>query len=156
MYYSNVSDIRPEDVHPFVKTAQNNKIVRYFNKEKSVFHPWKGLSPQAMEQAFHGDIEKNKITKLIKNDDDVSYFSSIVNYFLFLQRAATIKLLQDNYQFLLECYLELQYNSVYPFINKIELANFAEKSKLIDEKLNMANCDLLFVSSNDQKKGGIK
>ena len=109
-----------------------------------------------MEQAFHGDIEKNKITKLIKNDDDVSYFSSKLNYILFLQRAATVKLLQDNYQFLLECYLELQYNSVYPFINKIELANFAEKSKLIDEKLNMANCDLLFVSSNDQKKGGIK
>ena len=109
-----------------------------------------------MEQAFHGDIEKNKITKLIKNDDDVSYFQSKLNYILFLQRAATVKLLQDNYQFLLECYLELQYNSVYPFINKIELANFAEKSKLIDEKLNMANCDLLFVSSNDQKKGGIK
>ena len=52
--------------------------------------------------------------------------------------------------------MELQYNSVYPFVNKIELSNFAEKAKLIDERLNMANCDLLFVSANDNKKGGIK
>ena len=36
------------------------------------------------------------------------------------------------------------------------MSNFAEKAKLIDDKLNMANCDLLFVSANDQKKGGIK
>ena len=61
----------------------------------------------------------------------------------------TIQYLKSNYIYLLECYLELQYNSVYPFVNKIELSNFAEKAKLIDEKLNMANCDLLFVSSHD-------
>ena len=158
MYYSNVSDIRPEDVHPFVKNRNTNKIVRYFDKEKSVFHPWKALTPLAQEQAFASDLEKNKITKLIKNDEDVSIKKPnfIANEFLFLQRDATLKYLKENYVFLLECYLELQYNSVYPFVNKIEMANFAEKSKLIDEKLNMSNCDLLFVSSHDQKKGGIK
>ena len=151
MYYSNVSDIRPEDVHPFVKNRNTNKIVRYFDKEKSVFHPWKALTPLAQEQAFASDLEKNKITKLIKNDEDVSIKKPnfIANEFLFLQRDATLKYLKENYVFLLECYLELQYNSVYPFVNKIEMANFAEKSKLIDEKLNMSNCDLLFVSSHD-------
>ena len=45
---------------------------------------------------------------------------------------------------------------MYPFINKIELANFCEKAKLIGENLNQAHCDLLYVSSNDVKKGGIK
>ena len=44
MYYSNISDIRPEEVHPFSKTAISNKIIRRFNKETSVFQPWKGLT----------------------------------------------------------------------------------------------------------------
>lgn len=44
MYFTDISDIRPEEVHPFSKTAVTNKIIRRFNKEKSVFHPWKGLS----------------------------------------------------------------------------------------------------------------
>ena len=70
--------------------------------------------------------------------------------------ARTTAYLKENYPFIKECYLELQYNSVYPFINKIELSSFCEKSHLIDEKLNMANCDLLFVSSNTNNKGGIK
>ena len=44
MYFTNVSDIRPEDVHPFVKPSKSNKVVRRFVKEKSVFQPWKDLS----------------------------------------------------------------------------------------------------------------
>lgn len=64
--------------------------------------------------------------------------------------------MKANYEFLRAIFLELQYNSVYPFVNKIELASFCEKSKLLDDRLNMAKCDLLFVSSNVQQKGGIK
>ena len=41
-------------------------------------------------------------------------------------------------------------------MNKIELANFCEDAKLIDERLNLANCDLLFVSSSVKQRGGIK
>ena len=47
MYFTNVSDIRPEDVHPFVKPSRSNKVVRRFVKEKSVFQPWKDLSADA-------------------------------------------------------------------------------------------------------------
>ena len=64
--------------------------------------------------------------------------------------------MESHYDFIREVYLELQYNSVYPFVNKIELASFCEKSKLIDQTLNMSNCDLLFVSSSTTGKGGIK
>ena len=64
--------------------------------------------------------------------------------------------MEFNYDFLRMIYIELQQNSVYPFVNKIELANFCEDSKLIDERLNLANCDLLFVSSSVQQRGGIK
>lgn len=47
MYFSNVSDIRPEEIHPFVKISRSNKIVRLFDKEKSVFQPWRFLTPVA-------------------------------------------------------------------------------------------------------------
>ena len=77
-YYSNVSDIRPEDVHPFVKTMAKNTIVRYFDKEKSVFMPWKELSPQQTMQAFDNDIENTRLHKLIKNPEDVSRFTLLI------------------------------------------------------------------------------
>lgn len=94
-------------------------------------------------QAFDIDMSNTKIsTGVIKNNPE--------------DLAKTIELLRDNYGYIVECYLELQYKSVYPFVNKIELSNFAEKSKLLDDKLNMANCDLLFVMANDNKKGNIK
>ena len=64
--------------------------------------------------------------------------------------------MKDNYNFIREIYRELQYNSLYPFVNKIELAAFCEKSKLIDSNLNMSNCDLIFVMANTGNKGGIK
>ena len=64
--------------------------------------------------------------------------------------------MREHYEFIRQCYIELQYNSVYPFINKLELFNFCDKSKLIDEKLNMANCDLLFVSASTAKFATIK
>mmetsp|Transcript_32654 Transcript_32654/g.40454 ORF Transcript_32654/g.40454 Transcript_32654/m.40454 type:complete len:157 (+) Transcript_32654:166-636(+) len=103
--------------------------------------PWKELTAQQVLQAFDIDIENTRLGKIIKNPEDL---------------ALTIKFLRDNYSYITDCYLELQYNSVYPFVNKIELSNFAEKAKLIDANLNMANCDLLFVSAHDNKKGGIK
>lgn len=53
-------------------------------------------------------------------------------------------------------YLETQANSVYPFINKIELAELCSRTNLLDDRLNLANCDLLFVSTNQTQKGGIK
>ena len=77
MYFSNVSDIRPEEVHPFVKYRANNKIVRSFDKEKSVFQPWKELTLQTKDQAFGQDLDNTKLSKLIKNADDVSANSII-------------------------------------------------------------------------------
>ena len=62
-------------------------------------------------------------------------------------------MLRENYEFFKEIYLELQYNSVYPFINKLELYNFCERSKMIDEKLNMSGCDVLNSSTFRQKEG---
>lgn len=62
----------------------------------------------------------------------------------------------ENYEFLRDCYLDLQQASVYPFVNKMELSVFCERAKLVDEKINTAACDLLFVSSNQAMRPGIK
>ena len=63
---------------------------------------------------------------------------------------------KKHFTFIKDLYLEAQSNSVYPFINKIELSELCSRSHMIDDRLNLANCDLLFVSTNTQQKGGIK
>jgi len=72
MYFSNVSDIRPEDVHPFVKPRNKNQLVRLFDKERSVFAPWKQETPAIVEAAFEIDMDNNRCSKLIKDPDEVS------------------------------------------------------------------------------------
>lgn len=72
MYYSDISDIRTEEIHPckrpssilnyffsqcllpltVLKAANSNKFVRVFNKEKSVFAPWKQDTKKTIEDAF--------------------------------------------------------------------------------------------------------
>ena len=78
----------------------------------SVFAPWKEDTKQSILNCFKEDWDHTKISKLIKNEDDL---------------AATKKYLESNYEFIKECYLDLQYNSVYPFVNKIALSQFCEK-----------------------------
>ena len=67
-----------------------------------------------------------------------------------------VELFKKHFYFIKDLYLEAQSNSVYPFINKIELSELCSRSNLIDDRLNLANCDLLFVSTNTNNKGGIK
>lgn len=85
MYFTNVSDIRPEEVHPFLKPRNANTVVRYFNKEKSVFAPWKQQSAKIREESFFLDMENTKIaTVLIKDKDDVSLLLLLSIYNVFL------------------------------------------------------------------------
>lgn len=44
----------------------------------------------------------------------------------------------------------------YPFMTPLTLSEFCLKSKLIDDRLKLANIDLLFVSANNQRLGTIK
>jgi hypothetical protein len=54
-YHTTLCDTRPEDIPPFVKSTNTNRASRAFDKEASVFQPWK---------------EDNKVTykKIMQND----------------------------------------------------------------------------------------
>ena len=95
----------------------------------------------SIEQTFKIDYEQTKISKLIKDPLDL---------------VQTRDFLDENYAYFKELYLNSQYNSVYPFVNKLETASFCERALLVDSVLNTSNCDLLFVSCNTTNKGGIK
>ena len=56
--------------------------------------------------------------------------------------------------FLKDIYLDLQSNSNFPFISTIELGTLCQKSKLIDDRLKLANIDLLYVSCYEKKPLG--
>ena len=124
-----------------VKESNKNQNVRQFCKEKSVFAPWKEDTPATILKAFHIDWENTRIAKLIKDPSD------LMN---------TRDWLEANYAFIKELYIELQYNSVYPFVNKLETGLFCDKAQLLDDRLKTATCDLLFVSSNTNSREGVK
>ena len=72
MYFTNVSDIRVEEIHPYIKTANMKQNTRYFDKEKSVFAAWKEDTPASLGTSFEIDWGNTKISKLIKDQGDVS------------------------------------------------------------------------------------
>ena len=78
MYFTNVSDIRVEEIHPFIKSANMLKNTRYFDKEKSVFAPWKEDTPTSISSSFEIDWGNTKISKLIKNEADVSSYTDLL------------------------------------------------------------------------------
>ena len=102
---------------------------------------WKEDTAKSIQQAFTIDWENTKISKLIKDSVDLM---------------RTREFMAQNYDLVKQIYLEMQYNSVYPFVNKLETASFCERAKLVDEVLNTSNCDLLFVSSTSAGTRGIK
>ena len=124
-----------------LKQPMSNHLTRVFNKETSVFAAWRQDTRQSIAASFKIDWNNTRVSKLIKSQDDMNDVHDFM---------------ESNYEFITEIYRELQMNSLYPFVNKIELAAFCEKSKLIDANLNMANCDLIFVMANTATKGGIK
>ena len=124
-----------------VKHSNTKSITRKFNKETSVFAQWKEDTLNSVDQTFKIDWEQTKIPKIIKDFGDLHKTRDYLN---------------QNYAFFKELYLNLQYNSVYPFVNKLETASFCERALLVDSVLNTSNCDLLFVSCNTTNKGGIK
>ena len=65
-----------------------------------------------------------------------------------------VHLLKENMNFLKDVYLDTQSNSAYPFISMIELSELCKKAKMVDERLNVANLDLLYVSTYEKKKLG--
>ena len=71
MYFTNVSDIRPEEVHPFQKQRLSGTNKRVFIKEKSVFAPWKEDNPRLLASAFELDWENTRIPNIFKDKIDL-------------------------------------------------------------------------------------
>ena len=66
--------------------------MRVFNKEKSVFAPWKQDTRKTIEAAFRIDWDNTKIHKLVKDSDMLD---------------ALYRYLEFNYDYLREIYIEL-------------------------------------------------
>ena len=70
-YFTNVSDIRVENPHPFVKDFSTKVNVRRFDRETSVFALWKPDDKWSIAQTFLCDFENTKISRVIKDPTDL-------------------------------------------------------------------------------------
>ena len=92
-----------------------------------------------MNNCLDNDSLYWKINNVVKDDQDYK---------------ECIQLFKDNMSFLKDVYLDLQSNSIYPFITMIELGTMCQRAKLIDDRLKFANIDLLYYSSYEKAKIG--
>ena len=65
-----------------------------------------------------------------------------------------LELFKDNMALLKDVYLNVQTNSAYPFVQMVELGVMCREAKLIDQRLNVANIDLLYFSTYEKKTMG--
>ena len=130
-YYSSVSDIRAEDIHHFVKSSQHTTHMRVFNKDDSVFAPWKEDSNQSLNQAVEADVLYWKIGKVIKDEQDYK---------------DVVKLLKDNMAFLKDVYLDASMGgkSTFPLISMVDMEAMCQRAGLMDEGLKRADTDRLY------------
>lgn len=56
-YHTTLCDTRPEDIPLFVKQRNTNKATRAFDKEASVFAPWKEDNKNTYKAIMNADAE---------------------------------------------------------------------------------------------------
>ena len=60
-FFTNVCEIRAEEIHPFIKKSKKNSNQRIFDKEKSVFAPWREDSDILLQDTLAVDSTQWKL-----------------------------------------------------------------------------------------------
>jgi len=58
---------RIDDVNVFYKRKKKMKVFRYFNKERSLFKPWKMDTPESLNEMMQLDFKKMKINRIVRD-----------------------------------------------------------------------------------------
>ena len=67
-YYSSVSDIRAEQIHHFIKSSKHTLLKKVFDKDNSVFAPWKEDSKTVYNSSVDNDSLYWKINNVVKDE----------------------------------------------------------------------------------------
>ena len=104
-----------------------------FKKEISVFSKWKEDNEKVVDKCLTHDAEYWKIDRLIsRNPQD---------------KAATERVIEENFLFLKDIYIELSAQSAFPLVSQICFADFCIKCKMIGQHLNLSDIDRHFLAS---------
>ena len=88
---------------------------RQFNKETSIFKPWKEDTTTILDQAYSEDIKYWKGHRFIKAEDD---------------RLETEAVLKKYYTQLKAVFLHVSASSAWPNISSLDFCDFASKTKI--------------------------
>ena len=65
--HETIADIRTEEIPLFAKQSQNKQNNRNFDKNSSVFAPWKEDTQQVLELAFESDKTNWTVGQFVKD-----------------------------------------------------------------------------------------
>ena len=124
---------RTEEIPVFAKPMQSKVVTRNFNKDSSVFKPWRLDTAGTELQAFKEDIKLWKGYRFIKSEDD---------------KEKTEAVLKKHFGKLKDVFQHLAANSVWPNIGSLDFCEFASKSKIMDNvTVNISTVDRTFIGA---------
>jgi hypothetical protein len=132
MYRTDVPE-REEDIPLFFKTMASKVVERQFNKEVSVFKAWRQDTPASLNQAFNEDIKHWKGYRFIKQDEE---------------RIETEGVLKKHFARLKHIFIHCCAGSSFPYLTSLDFADFAIKSKMPDNIVNLSTLDRTFIAAN--------
>mmetsp|Transcript_3421 Transcript_3421/g.4525 ORF Transcript_3421/g.4525 Transcript_3421/m.4525 type:complete len:361 (-) Transcript_3421:254-1336(-) len=131
MYHSDVPK-RTEEIPLFAKPMQTKVVERKFDKDMSIFKPWRLDTPATITQAYNEDIKQWKGYRFIKSEDD---------------RSDTEQVLKKYYGNIKDIFYHLAASSAWPNIGSLDFCDFAGKAKILDNVVNISSVDRTFIAA---------
>lgn len=107
-------------------------VERKFEKEISIWKPWRTDTAGTISQAYNEDIKGWKGYRFIKIEDD---------------RADTEAIIKKYYPMLKDMFYYIASNSVWPNIGQLDFCEFASKSKILDGVVNISAVDRTYIAA---------
>lgn len=107
-------------------------IERKFEKEISIWKPWRADTAGTLSQAYNEDIKSWKGYRFIKIEED---------------REATEAIIKKYYPQLKDLFLYVAGNSIWPYIGTLDFCDFASKAKILDGVVNISGIDRTFIAA---------
>ena len=115
-----------------LKRVRKQNLIRIFNKENSVFKPWKADTNKSLKLMFDLDISHSKIDKVIKDDEAYEDVKNVI--------FTNISKVKDVFTYW------VGYSS-YPLISWLDFSDFCQKWKIIDKNCSLADIDRIFIAT---------
>lgn len=117
------------------KRVKKLNTMKMFNKNKSVFKPWKADTSKSLRKMFDQDMEYSKIFKVSKDPNEFSLIKDVLYKYV-----VEIK----------DVFVYCTGSSLFPYISWLDFSSFWQSWDIIDKNWTIADLDRIFIATNVQ------